>query len=156
MQGPSPYATFRDEESWWSQRPSAPSLSNLRSPQRETLVSKAFSLSSERDNKGDKTFSFFIDLPGLLKKPVFAQYFLVFSLRYLIVLFLLLKWIFYVFFYIIFIIIKLKSDKVADYILCLFEMIARSIKFIKWNIILLKIHWINNSEIIILLIYINI
>ncbi|XP_033200367.2 uncharacterized protein LOC117162655 isoform X2 [Bombus vancouverensis nearcticus] len=39
-QGPSPYATFRGEERS-SQRPSAPSLSNLRSPRRETLLTYA-------------------------------------------------------------------------------------------------------------------
>lgn len=39
-QGPSPYATFRGEE-WWSQRPSAPSLSNLTPGRRETLLTYA-------------------------------------------------------------------------------------------------------------------
>ncbi|XP_076643253.1 uncharacterized protein LOC143353654 isoform X2 [Halictus rubicundus] len=39
-QGPSPYTTLRGEE-WWSQRPSAPTLSNLRSGHRETLLTYA-------------------------------------------------------------------------------------------------------------------
>ncbi|XP_076673095.1 uncharacterized protein LOC143371619 isoform X3 [Andrena cerasifolii] len=39
-QAPSPYSTFKDEESW-AQRPSAPSLSNLRPPRRETLLTYA-------------------------------------------------------------------------------------------------------------------
>lgn len=39
-QGPSPYATLRAEECW-SQRPSAPSLSNVRAGRRETLLTYA-------------------------------------------------------------------------------------------------------------------
>ncbi|XP_031846044.1 uncharacterized protein LOC116432803 isoform X2 [Nomia melanderi] len=39
-QGPSPYATLRGEE-WWDQRPSAPSVSNLRPRRRETLLTYA-------------------------------------------------------------------------------------------------------------------
>ncbi|XP_031772763.1 227 kDa spindle- and centromere-associated protein isoform X2 [Apis florea] len=50
-QGPSPYATFRDEE-WWSQRPSAPSLSNLRSPRRETLLTYAAQMTGWQTAEG--------------------------------------------------------------------------------------------------------
>lgn len=51
-QGPSPYATFRDEESWWSQRPSAPSLSNLRTPRRETLLTYAAQMTGWQTAEG--------------------------------------------------------------------------------------------------------
>ncbi|KOC69935.1 hypothetical protein WH47_08196 [Habropoda laboriosa] len=50
-QGPSPYATFRGEE-WWSQRPSAPSLSNLRPPPRETLLTYAAQMTGWQTAEG--------------------------------------------------------------------------------------------------------
>ncbi|XP_076390183.1 uncharacterized protein LOC100879003 isoform X4 [Megachile rotundata] len=50
-QGPSPYATFRGEE-WWSQRPSAPSLSNLRHPRRETLLTYAAQMTGWQSAEG--------------------------------------------------------------------------------------------------------
>nr|XP_012139956.1 PREDICTED: myosin-13 isoform X2 [Megachile rotundata] len=49
--GPSPYATFRGEE-WWSQRPSAPSLSNLRHPRRETLLTYAAQMTGWQSAEG--------------------------------------------------------------------------------------------------------
>ncbi|CAK9830074.1 hypothetical protein ANTRET_LOCUS7312 [Anthophora retusa] len=50
-QGPSPYATFNGEE-WWSQRPSAPSLSNLRPPRRETLLTYAAQMTGWQTAEG--------------------------------------------------------------------------------------------------------
>ncbi|XP_017888682.1 putative leucine-rich repeat-containing protein DDB_G0290503 [Ceratina calcarata] len=57
-QGPSPYATIRGEE-WWSQRPSAPSLSNLRpSPRRETLLTYAAQMTGWQTAEGHGPPSF--------------------------------------------------------------------------------------------------
>ncbi|XP_054003809.1 uncharacterized protein LOC128889830 isoform X1 [Hylaeus anthracinus] len=50
-QGPSPYATFRGEE-WCSQRPSAPSLSNLPPPRRETLLTYAAQMTGWQTAEG--------------------------------------------------------------------------------------------------------
>ncbi|XP_076628642.1 uncharacterized protein LOC143345421 isoform X2 [Colletes latitarsis] len=50
-QGPSPYATFRDEECW-SQRPSVPSLSNLPPSRRQTLLTYAAQMTDWQTAEG--------------------------------------------------------------------------------------------------------